>query len=523
MKGHSSLVRSTGVIAGATVASRILGLVRDSLIAGTFSKALTTPFFTAFILPNTLRRLFAEGALSAAFIPVFTECLEKEGRERAARLGAAVLKVLGLWLVLVSALGVLFAPEIVRILPGEHSTPEMDQLTVALLRIMFPYILLIGLSAATMGMLNSLGKFFAPAISPALLNVAMITSILLGGVWLAPDRLVKVLAVGVLAGGVLQFLIQILPLNKKLPLPVLGPPLWDPLLSRVLWLMLPLIFGQAITEVNIMISTYFAWTLPGAVSYLFYSNRIIQFPLGVFGIAVATATFPQLSRDAVQAEGSRKAVADTLVYALGKILFIMLPSAVGVILVGRDVLGAILNHGEFLKEGSLDPTFRCAMAYAVGLPAFASLKIFVSAFYARKNTRTPTIVGAVAVIFNIIFILLLKDPLGAAGMALATTLASLVNLSFLAVLLRLRLRVSFFRKLLGLGLRSGVTAFVMGLALYGTTFLLPPAQAKFLAYLLRLGVMVPVGVLVYGGLSFLIQPEETWEVLGAFRGKMKRK
>jgi len=516
MKDRDSLVRSSGIISAATLGSRVLGLVRDNLIATFFSKSLTVPFFTAFLIPNTLRRLFAEGALSAAFIPVFTECLQKEGRERAARLGSSLLKVLFLWLLLVSILGTVFAPQIVQLLPTEEAGAGQVTLTVQLFRIMFPYILLIGLSAATMGMLNSLGKFFAPAISPALLNAAMIGSILAGGIWLTDAPLIRVLAFGVLLGGVLQFLVQVVPLERRMPLGLGRSPLWDPKLRRVLWLMLPLAFGQAITEVNILISAYFAWTIPGAMADLFYSNRIIQFPLGVFGIAIATAAFPRLSRDAVQEEGRRRAVADTLTYTLAKVFFIMLPSAVGIVVLGRDVIGAILDHGAFQREGSLAPTFACAISYAVGLPAFASVKIIVSAFYARQDTRTPTAVGAVAVAANILLIILLKGPLGAAGLALATSLASYLSLLILTGILTGKLHLPVFRRLGAPLLRSGLCALLMGLGVWAVGTLLPEPGGRFALYLLRLAVLLPLGTTLYLLSSWFVQREETKVIIRAF-------
>jgi putative peptidoglycan lipid II flippase len=269
-------------------------------------------------------------------------------------------------------------------------------------------------------------------------------------------------------------------------------------MKRVLWLMAPLIFGQAITEVNILVGAYFAWTIPGAVSYLFYANRIVQFPLGVFGIAIATAAFPRLSRDAIGQEDSRKAVADTVIYALGKILFIMLPSAAGIAILGRDIFGAILNRGAFLREGSLEPTYLCALAYCAGLPFFASVKIIVSAFYARQNTRTPTLGGLLTVLCNLTLVILLRKPLGAAGLALATTLSSCLSFFVLTRILRGRLQVPLFLPLGGYFLRSALSALIMSAGLWAAGFLLPAAENRFLLYLLRLGILLPLGMGLYG-------------------------
>ena len=522
MKDRDSLLRSTSVISVATIASRVLGLVRDALIASTFGSALRVAFLTAFIIPNTLRRLFAEGALSAAFIPVFTECLARDGRGRAAALGASLLKVLFVFLLLISLLGSFFAPQIFQLLPEGKVAPEYKQIAIQLLSLMFPYILLIGLSAVTMGMLNSLGKFFAPAISPALLNLAMIGSILLGSIWFSGESLIRVLAVGVLLGGCLQFLVQYFPLQNRLPLHLLHTPLWDPKLNRVLTLMLPLIIGQAITEINILISTGFAWKIQ-ATDFLFFSNRVIQFPLGVFGIAIATATFPRLSRDAVQQAESRKAVADTAVYALRKILFIMIPSAVGLILVGRDILGAIFDHGKFHTDASLGPTYQCALYYSLGLPAFAMVKIIVSAFYARQNPHTPMLIGAISVFINIILIFLLIGPLQAGGLALATTLASYVNLSILTVILSARLDHPIFRRLIpDLG-RSGLCSLLMAIGIGVVGMLLPEPQGRFVLYLLRILILLPLGMMIYALFSWRIQPDETRMILQAFRDRLKKK
>jgi len=522
MTDRDSLVRSSGIISAATLGSRILGLVRDQLIASVFDRALTVPFLTAFIIPNTLRRLFAEGALSAAFIPVFSESLQREGLERAARLGASLFKVLFLLLVVVSLLGSLLAPQIFQLLPaGEKVTGEQEALAVELLRIMFPYILLIGLSAATMGMLNSLDRFFAPAISPALLNIAMVGSIALGGRWLSGAPLVRLLALGVLLGGCLQLLVQLVPLERRMPLHLFRTPLWDPRLKRVLTLMIPLVFGQAITEVNILVSTAFAWKIQ-ATDYLFFSNRVIQFPLGVFGIAIATAAFPRLSRDAVHEEDSRREIADTAIYALRKILFVILPSAVGLILVGRDVLGAIFDHGKFHEQAALGPTFICALFYALGLPAFAAQKIVVAAFYARQNPHTPMRVGALVVGVNIILILLFIGPLQAGGLALATTLSSYLNLTILSLILAHRLHLPLFRRLGGAVLRSGLCALLMGVGVGAGALLLPEPAGRFSVYLLRVVVLLPLGAGLYLLASGFLQRDETRVIVRAFADRLRR-
>lgn len=522
MTERHSLVRSTTIIAIATMGSRVLGLVRDTLMAACFGIAVTDPFIIAFRIPNTLRRLFAEGALSAALIPAFSHCLEREGMESAARLGGSLLKVLFFWLVFISVLGILLAPVIVQILPSDPEKPQIDELTIELLRIMFPYILLIGLSAAAMGMLNCMGKFFIPAFSPALLNLGMIGSIVLGVLFVSETAQIRVLAYGVIFGGILQFLVQYFPLRKRMGIGLRQTPLWDPRLAQVLWMMLPLAFGQAITEINVLVDTYFAKTIEGANTYLFFSNRLVQFPLGVFGIALATAAFPRLSRDAVQLENSHQAVADTLVYTLRKILFIMLPSAAGLILVGRDMVGAIFGHGAFQAEGSLHPTYVCTVYYAFGLPAFASVKVVVSAFYARKDAKTPALVGTLAVIANCILDMTLIGPLLYGGLAFATTLASYLNLLLLMSLLGTKIHLPLFRRLAGDVLRGLACCGIMALGVLAVNQILPAASGRFVLYIIRLAVLLSVGGGLYSLSSWYIQREETLIIMEAFTERWKK-
>jgi putative peptidoglycan lipid II flippase len=520
MKTHDSLVRSSTVVSLATLASRILGLVRDHVIFSAFAVGLTNPFFVAYTIPNTLRRLFAEGALSAAFIPVFTESLQREGLERAARLGASLLKMLFLCLLVVAIAGSLLAPQIVSLLPSGKVVEGQEQIASQLLRIMFPYILLIGLAAATMGMLNSLGKFFAPAISPALLNVAMISFVFFGSFWFKDQALIEVLAYGVLLGGLLQFLVQIIPLQRRLPLGLVSAPLWDPRLRRVLWLMVPLAFGQAVMQFNVLISMAFAYKI-NAAPHLFCANRIIQFPLGVLGIAIATATFPRLSRDAVDLERAHQSVADTTVYSLKKIFFIMLPSAAGLILVGRDVIGAIYDHGEFHRAGGLEPAYFCAVFYSFGLPAFAAVKIVVSAFYARQEPKTPTITGAFVVVANVIFILLFIGPLGPGGLALATTLSAYLNLSVLTIILTHRLERPILSRLAGSLGRALFCCLLMSAGLAAAARFLPRPDGDFLLYVLRIAILFPLGLILYAIASRFFQRQEYDAILGAFMKKLK--
>ncbi len=441
------IARAAGVVSGATLLSRILGFLRDLIIARSFGAGTATDaFFAAFRLPNMLRELLGEGALSAAFIPVFTESFRTRGREGAWRLAWTVLMLLALLLVAVSIAGILLAPWLIRLIaPGFQAVPSKLHLAVYLTRMMFPYILFIGVAALFMAILNSQGHFATPALSPSMLNIAMIGCALYLTPYMEPPILA--LAIGVLIGGVGQLLIQIPAIWRRSKGAYWSIDVSDPAVGRITRLMAPGIAGLAITQVNVFIGTLLASLMgEGGISILYYAFRLIQLPIGLFGVAIATAAFPTMARQA--ANRSLGEVGATVAYAIRLVLFVTLPSMVGLMVFRIPIIQILFERGAFDRTVTL-ATAEVVLFYAVGLGAYVSNRILVPAFYSLQDTATPVKIGMVTVVVNIASSLLLMRPMGLAGLALATALSSFVNLGLLLIALQRRLG-----RLQGIGVRS---------------------------------------------------------------------
>ena len=455
------IARAAGVVSAATLVSRVLGFVRDLIIARTFGAGTATDaFFAAFRLPNILRELLGEGALSAAFIPVFTESLTARDRQAAWRLVWTVLTLLASLLLLLSAAGILLAPLLMRLIaPGFQALPSKLSLAVFLAQVMFPYILFVGLAALLMAILNALGHFATPALSPTMLNIAMIGCAL----YLAPhlDPPILALAIGVLLGGAGQLLVQIPAAWQRGMRPHRALHLSDPAIGQIARLMAPGVAGLAVTQLNVFIGTFLASFLEeGSISVLYYAFRLIQFPIGIFGVAIATAAFPAMAKQA--AHHSLERIGETAAYSLRLVLFVTLPSMAGLLVFRVPIIQLLFERGMFDRTVTL-ATADAVFFYALGLGAYVSTRVLVPAFYSIQDTATPVKIGAVAVLVNILSSLLLMRPLGAGGLALATALSSFVNLGLLLIALRRRLG-GLGKKSLWLSLfRTGVAAAVMGL------------------------------------------------------------
>ncbi|MGA1870394.1 MAG: murein biosynthesis integral membrane protein MurJ [bacterium] len=454
------IIKSTIVISGATLISRILGFIRDMIIAGFFGAGMVVDaFIVAFRLPNLLRRLFGEGSLSASFIPVFTEYLEKKGPHDAWELASNILTLFSIILILTSAAGVVGAPLLVRILaPGFHSSEVKLRLTILLTRILFPYLFLIGLVALSMGILNSLRHFATPAISPALLNVGIISGALL----ISPHLKEPIIgiALGVLIGGVCQVLIQIPVLIKKGVSLYPNFSLIHPGTRRIGRLMIPAILGMGVTQINILIDTLLASFLPeGSISYLYYSNRLIQFPLALFGISLGTAIFPTLSRQAAQ--NNLEELTDTYSFGMRMVFFITLPAAIGLAVFGHPIIKILFERGEFGAHAT-SATAQALIAYCAGLWAYAGIKITVPVFYSLQDTATPVKIAIIAMITNIVLNIVLMIPLKHAGLALATSLSATINLFILVAILRKRLTHIEIRKIIVSSIKTLINSSIMG-------------------------------------------------------------
>jgi putative peptidoglycan lipid II flippase len=413
--------------------SRVAGLVRDQVTAFYFGAGpVADAFFVAFRIPNFLRRLLAEGALTPAFIPVFTQRLEERGVDEAAKLFKGAFSLLTLFLLGLTALGTLLAPQIVTLLaPGFRSDPEQFRLTVTLARILFPYILLMSLTALAMGALNSLGRFTIPALGPVALNLAMI----LGAVVISPrlERPIMGLAAGALLGGVLQLAIQLPLLRKSGPFLGFVAKFKDPAIWRMVKLMGPAALGGAAYQISILINTQLVSFLPkGSVSWLYYADRLMQFPLGIFSIALATAVLPALSKQS--AAGDESGFRKTLQETSGLQLFITIPAMVGLMVMAKPLVELLFQRGNFDPQSS-QQTAKALWAYVLGLPFLSGVSLLARAFYSRANTRTPAVVAAISLALGLIAAVAMMGPLRHVGLALASSLTSVINFVWLGILL----------------------------------------------------------------------------------------
>jgi putative peptidoglycan lipid II flippase len=434
---EGQVVRALGGIAGATLVSRLLGFVRDMVVARTFGAGpVTDAFFVAFRIPNILRRLLAEGALSTAMIPVFTEYASLRDRPELVRMLRAVLGLALLALTVTSALGVLGASSIVRVIaPGFASDPSQTSLTVFLTRVMFPYLLLVGLAAMATGVLNTHERFFAGAIGPAVLNLGMIVAVLLLARHLQPPILS--LAIGVLVGGVGQLLVQLPGLSASGLLVRPSRELRHPAIARITRLLLPAVFGLAAVQVMVFVNTLLASLLPlGSISYLYYADRVMEFPLGVFGIALASASLPVMSRQA--AARDHRALADTLNFAVRLALYVSVPATVGLVMLRTPIVRVLFERGRF-GPAETSATSDALAWYAVGLAAFAGSRIVAQAFYALGEAGTAVKWGVVSIAANVVAATAMMGPLGHAGLAGASSVGAYVNLLALLVVARRRL------------------------------------------------------------------------------------
>ncbi|MBW2566702.1 MAG: murein biosynthesis integral membrane protein MurJ [Deltaproteobacteria bacterium] len=522
MSETAKITKAAGVVSVATLLSRVFGLVRDIVIAAFFGAGpAADAFFVAFRIPNLLRRLFAEGSLTISFIPIFAEYLLKRGRDEAFALARSSWWILTMTLVAVSVLGVLLSPLIVKIIaPGFISSPDKFDLTVLLTRIMFPYIFFIGLVALAMGILNTLGHFAAPACSPALLSVAMVSSVLL----ISPrlEKPVLGLAVGVMIGGGLQLTLQIPFLVRKgFHLLVRGP-LYHSAIKRIGLLMTPAVFGAAVYQINILVGTLLATLLPeGSVSYLYYADRMVQFPLGVFAIALATAVLPSLSKQAVMndMEGLRSSFS----YALRLVFFITIPAMTGLIILREPIVSLLFQRGAF-DAASSRLTAEAVLYYAVGLWAFSGVRIVVSAFYSLQDTKTPVKTAVVSLLTNIVLSLLLMGSMQHGGLALATSLASGVNLTLLILALRRRLGRIGARGIIESVFRSVACAAIMG-AVIGLAghWAGPACGQSFWGLLVWVFGSVGVGTILYGGCAYLFKCRELGDVIDMAKTSLHKK
>ncbi|HEY6874043.1 MAG TPA: murein biosynthesis integral membrane protein MurJ [Geobacteraceae bacterium] len=532
MSEKKNIARAAGVLGFATIISRIMGMVRDMVVSRLFGAGFATDaFIAAFQIPNMLRRFFAEGALTSAFVPTFSEWYTRKGEEEARELANICFTLLTIVMAAVTLLGVIFSPQIVHLMfPGFARVPPLTlpngeittklELTVLLNRLMFPYIFFISLVALFMGILNTVRHFFTPAISTVFLNLAMIgCAVFLHNKFAVP---ITALAVGVLLGGVLQFLLQLPTLYRKgfRLRPRFG--FSHPAVRKIALLMGPSVFGVGVYYLNITVGNILASLLPqGSVSYLYYAQRLFEFPQGIFTVSVAQAVLPSMSRQA--AAGEMEGHKESLGFGLRLTLFITIPAMAGLMICATPILSLLFMGGVFDYEKAV----QCGKAlffYSMGLSVVALVRVLVPAFYSLKDTRTPVLVALAAFILNLLFSLMLMGPLRHGGLALASTLSALCQMAMLLYLLRGKIGPFGGRKIFTAGVKSALASVPMALVVFWGMRLTDWTLAghKLAKGATLLGV-VGVGVGVYFASAHLVQCEEAREAVKLVRKKVLKR
>ena len=496
--------------------SRISGLLRESIMARLFGASLVWDAFNlGFRIPNLTRDLFAEGALSAAFVPTFTEYLSTRSKQEAARLANLVATALMIVVGGVCLLGVIFAPALVWMLaPGYAQVPGKFELAVRMTRIMFPFLLLVALAAQAMGVLNACNKFFIPALASTLFNFGSVFFGLAAGFVAGPYigiTAIEGMAIGTVCGGALQLAVQIPSLLRS---GFRFRPMIDwkhPGMVHILQLMGPAILGNAATQINVMVNTNFASQLndpvrgfDGPVSWLGYAFRFMQLPLGIFGVAIASATLPAVSRSA--AAGNLDEFRRTLSRSLAMVFLLTIPSSIGLAVLGRSIVGAIYQGGKF-QVYDTQQTALALSCYAVGLAGYSALKVLSPSFYALGDARTPMVVSIVSIGINVVvaYTMIHATSLGHAGLALSTSAVALFGFVVQFWLLRNRLGGIHGRELAGTVGRIVVSSLAMGVVVWlssrGMTARFGVSQ---LARLADVAVSLPLGLGAYYAVSRML-------------------
>lgn len=460
----SNIAQNASIISGATLLSRVLGFFRDVIIAFALGTGpMADAFFVAFRLPNLLRRLFAEGSLTMAFVPVFTKVKQEKGLQRSFVLARSTL----VWLLMVLGIIIIFVliaarPITFLIAPGFANDQDVFQLTVFLVRICFPYILFISGVALSMGILNSLGHFLSPALAPCILNLVLIASALMAVQF--GFSVPVALAIGVIIGGIGQWLLQ-QPFLKSRGFTWRGDwSLKDAGVKRIGLLLLPTVFGAAVYQLNIVLNTILASFLPqGSVSYLYYADRLVQFPLGIFGVALSTAALPSLS--SLISKSKLNEFRQTISTTISLNLFVSLPAAAGLIGLGQPIIRVLFQRGEF-SSLSTEATFLALIGYALGLPAFCCVRSLISAYYSLEDTKTPVFIAVGCLIINGLLGIWLMQFWDHLGLAVAVSVASWVNCLALGFFLRNKVGSWFQGQ--GSLMVMLIMSFLMGLACYWT-------------------------------------------------------
>jgi putative peptidoglycan lipid II flippase len=540
---QTSVAKSAGIVSIAVMFSRVLGLVREMIFARYFGAGfLYDAYQAAFTIPNVLRDLFAEGALSAAFVKVFTDYQIKKGEKEAWRLASLVMNALAVILSVLVIAGVLLTPYLVSIVASGFS-PEKAALTVTMTQIMFPFILLVALAAVAMGVLNTKGVFGIPASASTVFNVVSIlfgigfAYWLSGGGWLSSADKTAIpgaaaqwaiigMAIGTIIGGAAQFLMQIPSLYKVgfRFSPILS--FKDEGVRKVMRLMAPAILGTSAVQINVLVNLAIVSGIDGGRSWLSYAFRLMQFPIGVFGVAIGTASIPVLSRMA--SEGKMKDFRDTLSSSLNLVFLMTLPSACGLIVLGEPIIRLIYERGKFQPDDTRMTALALA-GYSIGLTGYAAIKILSPAFYALDNAKTPMIIAIASIFVNAVASFLFRDLLtpygyGHVGVALATSSVALVNFFALALMMRRRIGRINGREIISAFLRIAFASAIMSAVCYFTYYFLHRqfGGKAFLTNAVECFVPIILGAVVFVLMAKILKIGEIDKLYNAFARKLRR-
>lgn len=536
-QSRANVARNAGIVSLAVMASRVLGLVRDQVFAALFGAGLQyDAFLTAFRVPNLLRDLLAEGALSAAFVTTFTQTLQSKGKEEAVRLSNRLATLIIVIITAVAILAWIFTPQIVRLLaPGFFSVPGKADLTIDLTRIMIPFLLLIALAAQAMGMLNAFNIYGIPALASAFFNIGSVVGGLLLGFLFGPAigvSPVAGMAYGVLIGGFFQLAVQWPSLRRcgvyyRPQLSMFS--LRDPGVLQILRLMGPAIIGTAAVQINVFVNTGFASAIidpttgevaNGPISWLSCAYRFIQFPIGIFGVAIATATLPPLSLST--AEKDYTAFRQTLTHSLALVFLLCIPSAVGLGVLAHPIITLVFEHGRFTAFDTVQ-TANAMAAAAIGLVGYAAIKVLSPAFYALGDTRTPMLISLVSIGANFIINYFLVAIFGHVGLAFTNAAVALMNSLLLAVCMRRRLGRLEGRRLGATVLRICVATVPMAIVAWLVNHFAAvlPLQGHMLDFARVTAAIVSASLTFYASCR-LLRIEELDEAVNAISGRLLR-
>jgi len=519
---NSNVAKAAGVVGISTMLSRIFGLIRDIVVAAIFGAGwIYDAFLVAFRIPNLLRRIIGEGSLTVSFVPVFTEYLQKKSKAEALELANVAFTFLSIILVIISLLGVLFSPLIVALnAPGFIKTPDQFALAVFLNRLMFPYIFFMSLVALCMGILNSFRHFAAPALSPVILNISMILATLtLYDFFSQP---IIALAVGVMIGGVLQLVMQwpfLVKYGVKFKFRV---NLHHPGIKQITILLLPAVLAAAVNTINVLVGTILASFLPkGSVSYLYYADRIMELPLGVFAIAIGTAALPSFSKHV--ANGNYEELRSSISFSLRLMLFVTIPAMIAMMVLHLPIISVLFQRGAFDAKAAI-LTSQALFCYALGLWAFSVIRVIVSTFFSLQDSKWPMKAAIITLIVNLAASLVLMYPLKHNGLALANSLAAVVNVIILSVVLKNKIGKFLDHSFYSSFVKIIISSLVMLAVLMLIDFFLPwNMDAHFKARLVYLIVSIAVGMAAFFISSFFLKSPEIYGIISLLKNRFPRR